>query len=73
MHWTADYRFVADDPAKATRQGMAWPVREVLEALAPAMQGRTRQITIISPYFVPGKDGTKCLVGRWAAESRCAC
>jgi putative cardiolipin synthase len=36
----------------------------VLAALAPALQDATQQITLISPYFVPGKEGTRHLVAR---------
>ncbi|MEY2919665.1 MAG: Cardiolipin synthase [Pseudomonadota bacterium] len=64
MHWTAQYRFVADDPAKATGKGGGLGGSEVLAVLAPALQKATQQVTVISPYFVPGKGGTEYLVGR---------
>jgi putative cardiolipin synthase len=63
MHWTADYRFVADDPAKALGKQHGLGGSKVLESMAPELQGAKRQITIISPYFVPGKLGTDGLVG----------
>jgi putative cardiolipin synthase len=62
MHWTADYRFVADDPAKALGRNHGLAGSKVLEAIAPELQGAERQITVISPYFVPGKQGTEYLV-----------
>jgi cardiolipin synthase C len=61
LEWTASYRFVADDPAKATGKKSGLRGSDVLAVLAPAMKAAQRQITVISPYFVPGKDGTKFL------------
>jgi putative cardiolipin synthase len=55
--WTATYRFVADDPGKATRN----PDRKnshVLAAIVPLLRDAQKDMTIISPYFVPGKQGT---------------
>ena len=64
MHWTTQYRFVSDDPAKAMGKGGGLGGSEVLAVLAPALKNATRQITVISPYFVPGKGGTEYLVDR---------
>ena len=55
--WTSTYRFVADDPGKATRD----PDRSnslVLAAIVPLLRDAQKDMTIISPYFVPGKEGT---------------
>jgi cardiolipin synthase C len=62
MEWTADYRFVADDPAKATGGKSGLGGSDVLAVLAPALQDAESSITVISPYFVPGKRGTKFLL-----------
>jgi putative cardiolipin synthase len=63
MQWTAGYRFVADDPAKVVGQGGGIGGSEVLEALQPVMGGAQHNLTLISPYFVPGESGTAGLVG----------
>ena len=57
-----DIRLLADDPAKigATEQGMHRS--RVLEGLTEVMQGATREILIVSPYYVPGEDGAANLV-----------
>jgi putative cardiolipin synthase len=62
MHWTSNYRFVADDPTKALGRRSGLAGSQVLEAIAPELRGAQQQITIISPYFVPGKQGTEYLV-----------
>jgi putative cardiolipin synthase len=64
MHWTSRFRFVADDPAKVVGEGSGLGGSEVLAVLAPAMTNATSRITVISPYFVPGKEGTRFLVER---------
>jgi putative cardiolipin synthase len=58
MHWSAAYRFVADDPLKVTmkkRDAQRTHVGASLVALLAAAQGR---MSIISPYFVPGEEVT---------------
>jgi putative cardiolipin synthase len=62
MQWTAKYRFVADDPAKALGKESGMAGSQVLEALAPAFRDATGQVSIISPYFVPGTEGARGLV-----------
>ena len=64
MHWTTQYRFVADDPAKAMGKAGGLGGSDVLAVLAPGLKSATKQITVISPYFVPGKGGTEYLVER---------
>ena len=66
MRWTTQYRFVSDDPAKAMGEGGGLAGSQVLAVLAPALKNATKQITVISPYFVPGKGGTDYLVDRVA-------
>jgi putative cardiolipin synthase len=61
MEWTAAYRFVSDDPLKALME--PGPQRShVLTVLVPALRAAREEVTIISPYFVPGKLGTAGLV-----------
>jgi putative cardiolipin synthase len=62
MHWTADYRFVADDPSKALGKQHGLAASRVLAAIAPELQAAQREVLIISPYFVPGKEGTDSMV-----------
>lgn len=63
MAWSADYRFVSDDPRKAEGAFDEAEGSAVLAALLPAMQGSESRLTIISPYFVPGEQGTAVLTG----------
>ena len=62
LHWASSYRFVADDPEKALGRGTGPAGSQVLEHLAPAFRDASTRVTVISPYFVPGKDGTENLV-----------
>jgi putative cardiolipin synthase len=66
MSWSSDYRFVSDDPGKIYTD----PDRsnsDVLHVLAPVLRDAERDLTIVSPYFVPRDAGTKGLVA--AAQS----
>jgi putative cardiolipin synthase len=61
LHWTADWQFVSDDPLKASL-----PMEQrsaVLLALVPEMESAQTEVSLISPYFVPGKSGTRQLIG----------
>jgi putative cardiolipin synthase len=59
--WVSEYRFVADDPFKAKRE--PGPDRsEVASALRSAGGDLQKEMSVISPYFVPGKAGTSQLV-----------
>jgi cardiolipin synthase C len=58
--WSSHYLFVADEPIKAAR-GRGAQASEVLGALAPALSGAQHSLTLISPYFVPGKSATAVL------------
>ena len=62
LPWTSAYKFVADDPGKATRG----PDRERIPMCWPPscrLRDAQQDMTIISPYFVPGKQGTASLAG----------
>ena len=59
MHWSPKYQFVADDPAKVqARDAKRSQVSAALVPMAEAVQSR---LSIISPYFVPGEQGTVVL------------
>jgi len=62
MHWSARYRFVSDDPLKAAGKEHGLAGSQVLELLAPMLRASQDSVTIISPYFVPGRAGTDSLV-----------
>jgi cardiolipin synthase C len=62
MHWSSRYRFVSDDPLKVQGKESGLNGSEVLAFLVPLLRGAQSELSIISPYFVPGKDGTKQLV-----------
>ncbi|MCM2311075.1 MAG: phospholipase D family protein [Steroidobacteraceae bacterium] len=63
MQWSSDFRFVSDDPLKAAGKSDGLGGSKVLELLAPVLESSTRNVSIISPYFVPGEGGTGFLVG----------
>ncbi len=56
VHWTSRYRFVADDPRKAMGKGEEGS--QVLALLGPMVEAARERVNIISPYFVPGEQGT---------------
>ncbi|MGL6223420.1 MAG: phospholipase D family protein [Steroidobacteraceae bacterium] len=66
MQWTSDYRFVADDPAKAMGRNSGLGGSDVLAVLVPIMADAKVRITVISPYFVPGKDGAQFMLDQVA-------
>lgn len=60
LHWSSDWTFVSDNPMKARL-----PLAErsaVLLTLLPAMLDSRSHLRLISPYFVPGDQGTAALV-----------
>jgi putative cardiolipin synthase len=62
MHWSPDFRFVSDDPLKASGKTEGPAGSQVLASLGPVLKSSTSSVTIISPYFVPGEAGTQGLV-----------
>jgi len=62
MEWSARYRFVADDPMKALGKDGGLGGSEVLALLAPVVRQAGHELTIISPYFVPGEVATSTFV-----------
>lgn len=70
VQWAAQYRFVADDPLKATLKERD-PLRsQVITALTPVIRGAQVEVMLISPYFVPGREGTAALVEAARAGKR---
>ncbi|WP_171161515.1 phospholipase D family protein [Usitatibacter palustris] len=63
VEWTERYRFVADDPAKPTMAEGDENRSQVAAALRPLLAGAATEVTIISPYFVPG-GATPMLAGK---------
>jgi putative cardiolipin synthase len=62
MHWSTGFRFVADDPQKVLGQGTGPAGSRVLEHLNPVVKAASARLTVISPYFVPGRAGTATFV-----------
>ncbi|MGB0134842.1 phospholipase D family protein [Dokdonella sp.] len=60
LNWTADWQFVSDDPLKAQLE--PGQRSAVLAVLLPALLAVQSELRLISPYFVPGKQGTLELV-----------
>lgn len=62
VYWRHDYQLVVDAPDKHRRDDVL-DKSSVLRALLPRLERAQRELLIISPYFVPGKEGTALLVG----------
>lgn len=61
LNWTSEWQFVSDDPLKALlEQGQR---SAVLAVLLPAVHATQDTLRLISPYMVPGVQGTSTLVG----------
>ena len=61
LSWTADWKLLSDQPSKIFKEEGS---SSVLPGLAQAFNEAKHRIQIVSPYFVPGKGGTKALVAR---------
>jgi putative cardiolipin synthase len=66
--WSRNVRVVADDPSKALGGGAQ--ASHVLESMVDEMRAASREVLLISPYFVPGIGGTAALrsLARQGAE-----
>jgi len=64
LHWSSNYRFVSDDPAKVTMEKKDAARAVVAAAVAGMVRDAKTSLEVISPYFVPGKRGTAGLIGR---------
>jgi putative cardiolipin synthase len=70
MQWSAHWQVLADAPMKSLGAGSE-PVRSnVLEGLRTAISQSASEVTLVSPYFVPGEEGTAALVAQRAAGKR---
>lgn len=61
VEWTDRYQFVADDPLKATLHENDPRRSEVMRTVAPLLRDAQRELRIVSPYFVPGRQGAALL------------
>jgi cardiolipin synthase C len=64
LRWSSSYRFVSDDPAKVTMEERDATRATVGAAIVPLMRDAAKSLEVISPYFVPGEEGSKGLVAR---------
>ena len=70
MVWTDVSRFAADDPHKASMDKDAIDRSHVRTLLIPTAQNARKTISPISPYFVPGEEGTEILIDAAQAGRR---
>jgi len=70
LQWSPRWQVLADAPMKSLAPGEAPVQSRVLEGLRAAMQQAHSEITLVSPYFVPGEQGTATLVAQDAAGKR---
>lgn len=57
--WSKDVRVVADDPRKALGAGST--ASHVLDSMVDEIRSASREVLLVSPYFVPGVGGTAAL------------
>lgn len=62
MQWSAAYTFAVDDPLKARLDKDSPERSAVIQAIQPAMAAAKTELSIISPYFVPGDRATEGFV-----------
>jgi putative cardiolipin synthase len=62
MQWVSNYTFVSDDPLKVTMTEHDAQRAVVAAVLLPWVKSAQSDITVISPYFVPGEIATDVLV-----------
>jgi putative cardiolipin synthase len=60
LTWSSSVRVIADDPSKAMGVATADASR-VLASMAAQIRAASREVLLISPYFVPGMGGTAAL------------
>lgn len=61
LDWTKDYRLVSDHPSKV-REKPEPGLSLVLAALMESLDNAKEAIRIVSPYFVPGREGSASLI-----------
>lgn len=58
MHWTSHVRVISDPPEKVRgRRRRSWLTRELM----PLIRSSREALEIVSPYFIPGRTGTRAL------------
>ena len=62
VQWSSTYTFVSDDPLKVTMTEQNAQRTHVGAALLPWVKSAQTDITVISPYFVPGEMVTDVMV-----------
>ncbi len=62
MEWTAKWQVLSDAPDKTAQRKPPLESSAVLQGLSAAISASRDEVVLISPYFVPGKGGTKQLV-----------
>lgn len=72
MHWTPRWQVWVDDPLKAVDAPDPMARSAVLRGFTQAMRESKSTITLISPYFVPGKGGSALLVDQATSGRRVA-
>jgi cardiolipin synthase C len=70
MDWSGKYYFASDDPLKATMPDQDPGRSVVVQKLAPLVQSMQTELTVISPYFVPGEEVTASWVKSVEAGKR---
>jgi len=70
MRWASNYRFVSDDPGKVEMEEKDASRAVVAAVIGPIVQGAKQTLRVISPYFVPGDQGTAALTGRAQAGAQ---
>jgi putative cardiolipin synthase len=70
LRWSPRWQVLADAPMKSLQESAGAPHSQVLEGLRAAIAAAADEITIVSPYFVPGKEGTAGLVAQQQAGKR---
>ncbi len=60
LQWAENYWMACDEPDKADAHKLL-DKSAVLSALLPLLASAQRELLIVSPYFVPGEEGTKLL------------
>ena len=70
MDWSGKYYFASDDPLKATMPDQDPGRSVVVQKLLPLIQSMQTELTVISPYFVPGEEVTASWVKSVEAGKR---
>lgn len=69
MTWSANYRFLVDDPGKVATRGNDPHRARVRAALIEVVRAARSEVILISPYFVPG-DTTTALLAQAATNGK---